>query len=142
MNVFFCRGQFLHWPNILKTVYASFLHYRTYHLLAVWTKTIQTITNTENNQTFFTESITCWHFYRDKLLIIVNKTIVFLRGFYSDFALELLSSIDYISIKENSLEKQIILIGLEKWSDRKRTMFSNPKYLEVSIKHLQSTSFT
>jgi len=78
----------------------------------------------------------------DELLVIVNKTIVFLRGFYSDFALELLSSIDYISIKENSLEKQIILIGLEKWSDRKRTMFSNPKYLEVSIKHLQSTSFT
>lgn len=31
-----------------------------------------------------------------ELLDIANKTIVFLRGFYSDFALELLSSIDYI----------------------------------------------
>jgi O-acetyl-ADP-ribose deacetylase (regulator of RNase III)/uncharacterized protein YwgA len=76
-----------------------------------------------------------------ELLEIANKTIVFLRGFYSDFALELLSSIDYISTKENTLDKQIISKGLEKWSGRKRTMFSNPKYLEVSLRHLQSTIF-
>jgi len=76
-----------------------------------------------------------------ELLEIANKTIVFLRGFYSDFALELLSSIDYISTKENTLDKQKISKGLEEWSDRKRTLFSNPKYLEVSLKHLQSASF-
>ena len=77
----------------------------------------------------------------NELLDIANKTIVFLRGFYSDFALELLSSIDYISIKENSLDRQTISKGLEEWSDRKRTLFSNPKYLEVSLRHLQSTNF-
>lgn len=77
----------------------------------------------------------------NELLEIANKTIVFLRGFYSDFALELLSSIDYISTKENTFDKQIISKGLEKWSDRKRTLFSNPKYLEVSLRHLQSTNF-
>lgn len=76
-----------------------------------------------------------------ELLEITNKTIVFLRGFYSDFALELLSSLDYISTKENTLDRQIILKGLEKWNDRKRTLFSNPKYIDVSLKHLQSTSF-
>jgi hypothetical protein len=76
-----------------------------------------------------------------ELLEIVNKTIVFLKGFYSDFALELLSSIDYISTKENTLDKQTISKGLEKWSDRKRSLFSNPKYLEVSLRHLQSTKF-
>ncbi len=76
-----------------------------------------------------------------ELLVIANKTIVFLRGFYSDFALELLSSIDYISTKENTLDKQTISKGLEKWSDRKRTLFSNPKYLEISLRHLQSTNF-
>lgn len=76
-----------------------------------------------------------------ELLGIANKTIVFLRGFYSDFALELLSSIDYISTKENTLDKQTISKGLEKWSDRKRTLFSNPKYLEISLRHLQSTNF-
>lgn len=77
----------------------------------------------------------------NELLEIAKKTIVFLRGFYSDFALELLSSIDYISTKENTLDRQTISKGLEKWSDRKRTLFSNPKYLEVSLRHLQSTNF-
>lgn len=76
-----------------------------------------------------------------ELLEIANKTIVFLRGFYSDFALELLSSIDYISTKENTLDKQTISKGLEKWSGRKRTLFSNPKYLELSLRHLQSANF-
>ena len=76
-----------------------------------------------------------------ELLEIANRTIIFLKGFYSDFALELLSSIDYISTKENTLDRKTISQGLEKWSDRKRTLFSNPKYLEVSIKHLQSAAF-
>jgi O-acetyl-ADP-ribose deacetylase (regulator of RNase III)/uncharacterized protein YwgA len=77
----------------------------------------------------------------NELFEIANKTIVFLRGFYSDFALELLSSLDYISTKENTLDRQIISKGLENWSDRKRTLFSNPKYLDISLKHLQSTGF-
>ncbi len=77
----------------------------------------------------------------NELLEIANRTNVFLSGFYSDFALELLSSIDYISTKENTFDKQTISRGLEKWSDRKRTLFSNPKYLEISLRHLQSTSF-
>ena len=76
-----------------------------------------------------------------ELLEIADNTITFLRGYYSDFALELLSSIDYISSKENTFDKQIISNGLEKWSDRKRTLFSNPKYLALSIRHLQSADF-
>lgn len=71
-----------------------------------------------------------------ELLDIVTKTKDFLNGFYSDFGLELLSSIDFISNKINSLEKEEITIELEKWSDRKRTMFSNPRYLDVSLRHL------
>jgi O-acetyl-ADP-ribose deacetylase (regulator of RNase III) len=77
----------------------------------------------------------------NELLEIANKTIAFLSGFYSDFALELLSSIDYISTKEKTFDKLVIAKGLEKWSDRKRTLFSNPKYLEVSLRHLQSANF-
>lgn len=77
-----------------------------------------------------------------ELVNIGNKAIIFLRGFYSDFALELLSSIDYIATKENTLDKQIISQGLEKWNSRKRSLFSNPKYLEVSVKHLQSANFS
>ncbi|MEM9340713.1 MAG: Appr-1-p processing protein, partial [Bacteroidota bacterium] len=67
---------------------------------------------------------------------IAEKTIDFLTGFYSDFALELLSSIDFISEKEKSLDKELIAAKLESWSDRKRSMFSNPKYLDISLRHL------
>ncbi|HEX7845109.1 MAG TPA: macro domain-containing protein [Chitinophagaceae bacterium] len=76
-----------------------------------------------------------------ELLQIANKTIIFLRGFYSDFALELLSSIDYISTKEKTLDKLIISKRLEEWSNRKRSMFSNPKYLDISLKHLHNANF-
>src|SRR5665647_276942 len=76
-----------------------------------------------------------------ELLSIAQKTISFLQGFYSDFALELLSSIDYIIAKHQTFEKQIISQKLEEWSDRKRSLFSNPRYLDISLKHLRQASF-
>lgn len=76
-----------------------------------------------------------------ELLAIATKTIDFLTGFYSDFALELLSSIDFIAEKENSLEKDVISEELEKWNDRKRSMNSNPKYIEISLKQLRTAEF-
>ena len=72
---------------------------------------------------------------------IAQKTINFLNGFYSDFALELFSSIDYLSTKNNTLDKEILSQKLEEWSDRKRSLFSNPKYIEISINHIQKASF-
>ena len=68
---------------------------------------------------------------------IVLKTKEFLDGFYSEFALELLSTIDYISIKKESFDVNVIKNELENWSERKRTLFSNDKFLKVSLKHLQ-----
>lgn len=76
-----------------------------------------------------------------ELLTIANKTIEFLDGFYSDFALELLSSVDYITQKENSLNKKIVMHRLEEWSNRKRTLFSNQKYIDITLRHLASGSF-
>lgn len=76
-----------------------------------------------------------------ELLSIAKKTIGFLEGFYSDFALELLSSIDYLSTKHQTFEKQIISQKLDEWSGRKRSLFSNPKYLDISLKHLQQAVF-
>jgi O-acetyl-ADP-ribose deacetylase (regulator of RNase III) len=78
---------------------------------------------------------------KPELLDISKKTIEFLNGFYSDFALELLSSIDFVVNKQQTFEKQIVSQKLEEWSDRKRTMFSNPKYIDISIKHLQKANF-
>ncbi|MDD2512770.1 MAG: hypothetical protein PHS71_05895, partial [Proteiniphilum sp.] len=75
------------------------------------------------------------------LKCIAKKTIDFLTGFYSDFALELLSSIDFITINLNSFEKELINKQLENWNDRKRSMFSNPKYIDISIKQLQKAEF-
>ncbi|GAB4017287.1 macro domain-containing protein [Spirosoma migulaei] len=78
---------------------------------------------------------------KNELLDIAQKTMSFLNGFYSDFALELLSSIDYIATKTNALNQQIISKELEEWSDRKRSLFSNPKYISISINHIQQATF-
>ena len=72
---------------------------------------------------------------------IAKSTVNFLNGFYSDFALELLSSIDFISTNKNTFETQTINEQLEKWSDRKRSLFSNPKYIDISVRQLQQARF-
>jgi len=75
------------------------------------------------------------------LLKIARKTIDFLTGFYSDFALELLSSIDFISTSQKSSDKKEITEQLNNWSDRKRSMFSNQKYIDISLKQLSLAEF-
>ncbi len=72
-----------------------------------------------------------------ELFAIARKTITFLDGFYSDFALELLSSIDYIVQKTKKIDRNLISEELKAWSGRKRTLFSDPKYLDISIRHLK-----
>jgi hypothetical protein len=76
-----------------------------------------------------------------ELFKIAKKTIDFLSGFYSDFTLELLSSIDYISIQHKSFDKSLINEKLNNWSDRKRSMFSNPRYIDISLSQLQKAEF-
>jgi len=76
-----------------------------------------------------------------ELQLIGKNTIEFLDGFYSDFALELLSSIDYIVSEQKVIDELIITQKLEEWSDRKRSMFSDPKYINISMKHLQNATF-
>jgi len=78
---------------------------------------------------------------KPELYNIAKKTIEFLTGFYSDFALELLSSIDYISKNENSFEKEVINKHLEKWSNRKRSMFSNQRYIDITLNQLRVAKF-
>jgi O-acetyl-ADP-ribose deacetylase (regulator of RNase III)/uncharacterized protein YwgA len=76
-----------------------------------------------------------------ELKIIADNTKKFLDGFYSDFALELLSSIDYIKFSTGAVTKEEIMERLSLWSDRKRSLFSNPKYLSISLDHLKNTTF-
>ncbi|MDR3260084.1 MAG: macro domain-containing protein [Fusobacteriaceae bacterium] len=68
---------------------------------------------------------------------ICNITTECLSGFYSDFALELLSSVDYIVDKEKTFDKDIIKKKLEEWSKRKTDMFSNSRYIDISLKQIQ-----
>lgn len=77
-----------------------------------------------------------------ELIEIAQKTLNFLNGFYSDFALELLSTIDYLIDINQTFEKDIIVQKLMEWNDRKRSLvFSNPKYIDISIMHIQKASF-
>lgn len=71
---------------------------------------------------------------------IVIKTSSFLNGFYSSFGLELLSTVDYISQSKKIINNEFIKIELDNWSRRKKTLFSNDKYIEISINHLKKSN--
>ncbi|WP_059369487.1 type II toxin-antitoxin system antitoxin DNA ADP-ribosyl glycohydrolase DarG [Treponema endosymbiont of Eucomonympha sp.] len=75
---------------------------------------------------------------KSELKVICEQTTSFLNGFYSDFALELLSSIDYIVCKEKSFDEETIFQKLNEWNDRKRTMFSDKKYVKISLRQIQT----
>lgn len=67
---------------------------------------------------------------------IASKTKEFLSGFYSAFGLELLSTIDFIMVDKHATTIEEIAKHLKSWSDRKKTLFSNPKFVSIAIQHL------
>lgn len=69
---------------------------------------------------------------------IVKKTTTFLSGYYSAFALELLSTIDYIIHIEKAGSLEAIQTRLNSWSDRKKTLFSNTIFIEKAYQNLQA----
>ena len=75
---------------------------------------------------------------KKELFEIAHKTMEFLNGFYSDFALELLSTIDYIVATYKTYDVQTVSKKLEEWSNRKRSKFANPRYIDISLKHIQN----
>jgi O-acetyl-ADP-ribose deacetylase (regulator of RNase III) len=68
---------------------------------------------------------------------VVLKTKAFLLGFYSDFGLELLSTVDFIIADKKTTSIPEITKHLEGWSDRKKTMFTNPKFIAVAVKNIE-----
>jgi len=69
--------------------------------------------------------------------IIVEKTKAFLSGFYADFGLELLSTVDFI-ITENKIKSiDEISKHLTDWSDRKKTLFTNPKFISLAVHNIE-----
>jgi len=69
---------------------------------------------------------------------IVEKTKKFLSGFYSPFGLELLSTVDFIRIDKKVNSQDLIATELEKWSNRKKTLFTNPNFIRIAVNHIQT----
>ena len=69
---------------------------------------------------------------------ITEKTKNFLTGFYSPFGLELLSTIDFIRENQKVNTVEDIAERLENWSDRKKSMFTNPKFIKIAITNIES----
>jgi len=72
---------------------------------------------------------------------IANKTKTFLAGFYSSFGLELLSTVDYIISEKNVNTIEEVTRNIESWSDRKKSLFSNPSFIDLAIKKLEKATF-
>lgn len=68
---------------------------------------------------------------------ITERTKKFLTGFYSPFGLELLSSIDFIMQEKKLQSAEAIKEELENWSDRKKTLFTNPKFIQTAITNIK-----
>ena len=73
-----------------------------------------------------------------KELEIVRKTQEFLTGFYSNFGLELLSTLDFIVQKEQTKDLAKVKKSLDEWSNRKTQLFSNEVFIEKGLKKLES----
>ncbi len=74
----------------------------------------------------------------NELKQIADKTTSFLNGYYSDFALELLSSVDYIMNQYGELSSEDIYAHLSQWTHRKSVLFNNLKYIESAKSHLMT----
>lgn len=67
---------------------------------------------------------------------VAERTKGFLSGFYSAFGLELLSTIDFIMKEKNVTQEKDIINYLENWSNRKKTMFTNPQFVKIAMNKL------
>lgn len=72
-----------------------------------------------------------------KFLGITQKTKAFLAGFYSDFSLELLSTIDFIISENKGIDEAGIKEKLQHWNQRK-TRFSNDQYIQLALNQLNT----
>jgi uncharacterized protein YwgA len=67
---------------------------------------------------------------------IVEKTKAFLSGFYADFGLELLSTVDFIITDKKTKSIEEISQHLVDWSNRKKTLFTNPKFIFLAVHNI------
>jgi len=74
---------------------------------------------------------------------IAEKTKIFLSGFYSNFALELLSTVDYIKEIESINNVDGIINKMEQWSNRKVTLFTTkPNFIKIALKNINNAVYS
>lgn len=73
---------------------------------------------------------------RAELKGIGDRTRTFLTGFYSDFSLELLSSVHYIMRTAATSDIDLIFTKLNEWNDRKHTLFGEKFYVRNAVEHI------
>ena len=81
--------------------------------------------------------------YRD----IANRAKEFLRGYYSNYSLELLSTIDYILCNDLSITDlkdldevtfvDTINNNISSWNSRKQRIFTGSRYISLMVNHLK-----
>jgi O-acetyl-ADP-ribose deacetylase (regulator of RNase III) len=83
------------------------------------------------------------HYLADKPYesAIVEQTKQFLRGFYSNFCLELLSTLDWIRETEPTTQREAIRQQLNQWSERKSQLASNERFFNLMMEKLEDTVF-
>lgn len=67
---------------------------------------------------------------------VAARTAMLLDGFYSDYGLELLSSIDYLQQQHGRLSPEDVSRYLAAWTDRKQNMFSDMRVITLALNHL------
>lgn len=72
----------------------------------------------------------------ERLRSIADKTKSFLDGYYSNFALELLSSVDYLIHYQNLTTFDMVYDGLKKWNTRKKQLFSSESHVRQAYEHV------
>jgi O-acetyl-ADP-ribose deacetylase (regulator of RNase III) len=73
-----------------------------------------------------------------RLKEIVNTAKQFLIGFYSPFGLELLSTVDFIMQETGLTALDDIKARLDSWSDRKKTLFNNDRFVKLAVERIQA----
>jgi len=67
---------------------------------------------------------------------VTEKTKAFLKGFYSSFGLELLSTVDFIILSTGDASMESVKSQLALWSDRKRTLFHDDRFIRLAIERI------
>lgn len=73
-----------------------------------------------------------------RLMGIAKKTMLFLDGFYSDYGLELLSSVDFILGLHLDADENKVYEYLKSWSSRKGELFANKEHIRIVLEHIRN----